>query len=220
MKKNTLAAAALCVLFLLSAQQANTKEKEEAVIRAIQEKYASINNLSFPFSQETRLKDLEEKIISTGKVWFKRPEMMKWQYEEPWKDTIVSDGKKLRYYDSRENQVTEVEIGSVWVDSFGSYTIISILENLDRVFEVRSGKEKTDKEGNILLDSKQKDQESSKQVTIAVDPRTYILRKIITTDTFGNTTVIKLGAAEIDTNIPDSFFILRKPKGASTVTFP
>ncbi len=28
--------------------------------------------------------------------------MMKWQYEEPWKDTIVSDGKKVWYFDSRE----------------------------------------------------------------------------------------------------------------------
>ncbi|MCY4263171.1 MAG: outer membrane lipoprotein carrier protein LolA, partial [Candidatus Dadabacteria bacterium] len=147
MKKNIFAAATLCTLLLLGAQPANTKEKEAAVITAIQEKYSSVNNLSFPFAQETQLKDLEEKITSSGKVWFKKPAMMKWQYEEPWKDTVVSDGKKLRYYDSRENQVTEVEIGSVWGDSFGSYIIISILEDLESVFEVRSGKRNTDREG-------------------------------------------------------------------------
>ncbi len=220
MKKNIFAAATLCTLLLLGAQPANTKEKEAAVITAIQEKYSSVNNLSFPFAQETQLKDLEEKITSSGKVWFKKPAMMKWQYEEPWKDTVVSDGKKLRYYDSRENQVTEVEIGSVWGDSFGSYIIISILEDLESVFEVRSGKRNTDREGNILLDSKQKNQENSKQVTIAVTPRTYMLRKIITTDTFGNTTIIKLGAAEVNMDIPDSFFTFRKPAGATTVTFP
>ena len=146
--------------------------------------------------------------------------MMKWQYEEPWKDTIVSDGKKVWYFDSRENQVTEMEIESVWADSLGSYTIISILEDLDRLFDVRLGAGSTDGRGNILLDLKQKNQEQSKQVTIAVDPKTYALRKIIIGDVFGNTTIIELGTAEVNLGIPDSFFTFRKPEGAGTVTFP
>lgn len=146
--------------------------------------------------------------------------MMKWQYETPWKDTVVSDGQKLRYFDSRENRITEVEIATVWGNSFGSYTIISIFEDAERLFDVRQGAGSRDKQGNILLDSRRNSQEGSKQVTVAVDPGTYMLKKIMTTDAFGNTTVITLGAAEINTNIPDSFFVFKKPKGAEVVTFP
>ncbi|MYF48423.1 MAG: outer membrane lipoprotein carrier protein LolA, partial [Candidatus Dadabacteria bacterium] len=132
----------------------------------------------------------------------------------------VSDGKKVWYFDSQENQVAETEFDSVWTGSLGSYTVISILEDLDRLFDVRLGAGSTDEQGNILLDLKQKNQEQSKQVTIAVDPKTYALRKIIIGDVFGNTTIIELGTAEVNLGIPDSFFTFRKPEGAGTVTFP
>ena len=219
MKKIALAAALFATSLLFTAQPAKTQDAT-AVVSGIQKKYASINDLSSKFTQVTRIKDLDEKIASSGKVWFKKPGMMKWQYEEPWKDTIVSDGKKVWYFDSRENQVTEMELESVWADSLGSYTIISILEDLDRLFDVRPGAGSADERGNVLLDLKQKNQEQSKQVTIAVDPKTYMLRKIIIGDIFGNTTVIKLGTAKVNLGIPDSFFAFKKPKEAGTVTFP
>ncbi len=219
MSRTALAAALLAASLLLSAQPAMTRDPA-AVVSGIRKKYASINDLVSPFTQETRIKDFDEKISSSGKVWFKKPGMMKWQYEEPWKDAIVSDGKKVWYFDSRENQVTEMELESVWADSLGSYTLISMLEDLDRLFDVRTGAGSADGRGNLLLDLKQKNRERSKQVTIAVDPKTYTLREIIIGDIFGNTTVIKLGAAEVNLGIPDSFFAFRKPKGASTVTFP
>lgn len=219
MKEIPLAAALLAVSILLTPHPAST-QNAVAVVSGIQKKYASVNDLTSPFTQATRIKDLDEKISSSGKVWFKKPGMMKWQYEEPWKDTIVSDGKNIWYFDSRENQVTEMKIESVWADSLGSYTIISILEDLDRFFDVRAGAGIADERGNILLDLKQKDQKQSKQVTIAVDPKTYMLREIIIGDIFGNTTVIKLGTAEVNLGIADSFFAFKKPKGTSTVTFP
>ena len=219
MRKIALATALLAIFLLFTAHPARAQDTA-AIVSSIQKKYASINDLNSKFTQETRIKDLEEKILSSGKVWFKKPAMMKWQYEEPWKDTIASDGKKVWYFDSRENQVAETEIDSVWAGSLGSYTVISILEDLDRLFDVRLGAGSTDKQGNILLDLKQKNQEQAKQVTIAVDPKTYTLRRIIISDLFGNTTVIKLGTAEVNLGIPDSFFTFRKPEGAGTVTFP
>ncbi|MCY3625804.1 MAG: outer membrane lipoprotein carrier protein LolA [Candidatus Dadabacteria bacterium] len=219
MRKIALAAALFATSLLFTAQPARTQDPS-TVVSGIQKKYASINDLSSPFTQVTRIKDLDEKIASSGKVWFKKPGMMKWQYQEPWKDTIVSDGKKVWYFDSRENQVTEMEIESVWADSLGSYTIISILEDLDRLFDVRPGAGSADERGNVLLDLKQKNREQSKQVTIAVDPKTYMLREIIIGDVFGNTTVIKLGAAEVNLGIADLFFSFKKPKGARMDAFP
>jgi len=219
LKKIALAAALFATFFLFTTQPARTQDPS-TVVSDIQKKYASINDLSSSFTQVTLIKDLDEKISSAGKVWFKKPGMMKWQYEEPWKDTIVSDGKRVWYFDSRENQVTEMELESVWANSLGSYTIISILEDLDRLFDVRPGAGSTDGRGNILLDLKQKNQEQSKQVTIAVDPKTYMLREIIIGDIFGNTTVIKLGTAEVNLGIANSFFAFKKPKEAGVVTFP
>ena len=219
MRKIALAAALFATSLLFTAQPARTQDAA-AVVSGIQKKYASITDLKSSFTQEIRTKDRDEKISSSGKVWFKKPGMMKWQYEEPWKDTIVSDGKKVWHFYSQENQVVETEFDSVWAGSLGSYTVISILEELDRLFDVRIGAGSKDERGNILLDLRQKEHKQAKQVTIAVDPKTYTLRRIIIGDLFGNTTIIELGAAEVNLGTPDSFFTFRKPEGTETVTFP
>ena len=59
-------------ILLFTAQPAKTQDPS-AVVSGIQKKYASINDLSSPFTQVTLIKDLDEKIASSGKVWFKNP---------------------------------------------------------------------------------------------------------------------------------------------------
>ena len=47
-----------------------------------------------------------------------------------------------------------------------------------------------------------------------------MLRKIIIGDIFGNTTIIELDAAEVNLNIPDSFFYVQKTGGSEDSDFP
>ena len=191
-----------------------------AFVKSVQKKYSSINDFSSPFTQETLVASMEEKVLSSGRVWFKKPAMMRWEYEKPWKDRIVSDGEKVWHFSSRENQVTETSLNESW-NTLGSHTLLSIMADLESLFDVSRSEKSPEEEGNVLLNLRQKDRrDDSRKVSIAVSPKTLLLKKIIIEDAFGNTTVINLGAAELNRGVADSLFTFVKPEGARTVTFP
>lgn len=191
-----------------------------AFVKSVQKKYSSINDFSSPFIQETLVASMEEKVLSSGNVWFKKPAMMKWEYKKPWKDQIVSDGKKVWHFSSRENQVTETSLDESW-NTLGSHTLLSIMADLESLFDVSRSEKSPGEEGNVILELRQKKRrDDSRKVSIAVSPRTLLLKKIIIEDAFGNTTIIKLGAAKLNRGLPDSLFTFVKPEGARTVTFP
>ncbi len=212
--------ALLLQLFFFRAPIAQSDEIDLQLLDDVRKRYALINDLKCTFTQQTQIKDFKKNIVSSGKVWFKKPAMMKWRYEEPWKDVIVSDGKKIWYYDSRENLITQADAGEFQEDFLGSYTVVSILENLKSFFEVSENLESPDERGNILLDLKDRKREMSKKVTIAIDPKNHMLRKIIVRDVFSSVTVIELEPVEINSGVADSFFGPEKPEGAKIVTFP
>ncbi len=209
-----------CIHFCVSFSVAQTTDVS-LVVDGIQKKYGAVNDFHSTFTQETTVRNPAKEIISSGKVWFKRPAMMRWEYETPWKDIVVSDGSTVRYLDSRENQITETSLEDTRTNQFDHYAFVSVLRDLDRLFDISRGSAGPDKNGNTLLVLKPKQTlDQSKEVTIAVDPETFSVEKIIITDIFGTTTVISLGPAQINKNLSDSLFVLAEPQGAKTVTFP
>jgi len=67
---------------------------------------ATVNTLSADFSQVVR--DRDDRIIghASGRLSLSRPDRFRWDYEKPYLQTIVADGKQLWLYDSDLEQVT------------------------------------------------------------------------------------------------------------------
>ena len=218
-KTSSLAPLLAALLLSFPATARNEIRDAAATVKGIRERYAAVNDLRCEFTQETRVASMDEKVLSSGRAWFKKPAMMRWEYEKPWKDVVVSDGKKVWHLDSRENRVTETALDES-LNALGSYAVPSMLEDLDRVFDVRLNPKSPDAQGNVLLDLGPRTGEETRSVTIAVSPKTHALKKIVISDVFGNTTVITLLAARENLGVSDSLFRFEKPKGARTATFP
>ena len=209
----------LAAALLLSFPWSAGARDAASVAKGVGERYAAVNDLRFEFTQETLVASMNEKVLSSGRAWFKKPAMARWEYEKPWKDVVVSDGKKIWHLDSRENLVTETAIDES-LDALGSYTLPSMLEDLDRVFDVRMSPKSPDAQGNVLLELRPKTGRETRDVTIAVSPGTHELRQIVVSDVFGNTTIIRLEAAEANRGAADSLFMFKRPEGSRIVTFP
>ena len=208
--------AALLLSFPATAET-ETPRDAASVAKGVMERYAPVNDLRFEFTQETFVASMSERAVSSGRAWFKKPAMTRWEYEKPWKDVVVSDGKKVWHLDGRENRVTETALDESR-DALGSHALPSALEDLDRVFDVRLSEKSPDARGNALLELRPKTGRETGDVTIAVDPGTHDLREIVISDVFGNTTVIRIEAAETNRGVADSLFT--RPRGARSATFP
>jgi outer membrane lipoprotein carrier protein len=67
---------------------------------------ASVNTLSADFSQVVR--DRDDRIVerASGRLSLSRPDRFRWDYEKPYLQTIVADGRQLWLHDSDLEQVT------------------------------------------------------------------------------------------------------------------
>lgn len=96
-----LAASALLLATLLAPAQAQPDA------RALLDEFAEgLNSLSAKFSQITI--DAGDEVVeeSTGRMYFQKPNLIRWDYLEPFPQIIVADGEQLWHYDESLDQVT------------------------------------------------------------------------------------------------------------------
>jgi len=76
----------------------------KTVLKKLEARYNAAD-FSAELFQESVLKALDIMDTASGKVWFKHPGMMRWEYKTPENYAIISDGKTLWIYRPEDNQV-------------------------------------------------------------------------------------------------------------------
>ena len=95
------------VWFLVTAATSHGVEAQslDEVIRGLEAAYGRMTDLKAEFSQSSFNKSLNQTIPAQGVVSLKRGGKLRWEYSEPTKQEIVSDGKTLWVYTPTLNQV-------------------------------------------------------------------------------------------------------------------
>src|SRR5688572_13474627 len=75
------------------------------VIRGVEAAYGKMTDLKGEFTQSALNKSLNQTIDAKGVVYLKRGGKLRWEYAEPTKQEIVSDGKTIWIHTPQLNQV-------------------------------------------------------------------------------------------------------------------
>ena len=81
------------------------KSEQEKILGRIRQKYSRKQAFSGRFKQKTIYADSNEITLSLGRLWIKGPDKMRWEYQSPEKQILVSDGITIWYYTPDLNQV-------------------------------------------------------------------------------------------------------------------
>src|SRR5882672_10107346 len=81
------------------------------VLDRLQKHYRDTNSFSAKFSEEIATVGAPKR-DRAGAVSFRKPGRMRWDFTEPEKQTIVSDGRMLSSYDPDLNQVVQTPLKS------------------------------------------------------------------------------------------------------------
>ncbi len=140
----------------------------DAVLDKIQNKYEKIKDFHADFTQEANVKALNKVQKAEGEVWFKKPGMMRWNYYQPAKDEIVSDGKTLWYYNEEEKQVVQSPLNQV-SETGTTTTLLSGLGKIKELFKASfSESREFETNGNYLIDLWPKEgEEDYNKVTVS-----------------------------------------------------
>lgn len=211
---------AILLLFLVLAIDTHAEESLDTVLDGIQKKYERIDSFYALFAQESEVKALDKVQTAEGEVWFKKPGKMRWNYNTPNMDQIVSDGKTIWFYDQEEDQVIETPVNQV-SNTESSTTLLSGLGNLKELFNASfSTSQDISPNGGYLIDLVPKGEEEYNKVTISVNKRDMMVNTIYLYDAFGNLTVMKLSDIKTNGKVEDKLFEFKVPSGAEVVKPP
>jgi outer membrane lipoprotein carrier protein len=141
---------------------------------------------------------------------------MRWDFETPDKQTIVSDGETLYTYDPDLNQVVETPLKQALESSSATAFLLGI-GNIKRDFKAEFAKPATP---TGLIDLILNAKAGGYKVELGVDPKTYDLATLTLTDQLGNVTRIYFSEVRDNVELPDSMFAFKTPPGADIVTAP
>ena len=190
----------------------------DEVSRGVESAYGRMTDLKAEFSQTSFNKSLNSTIPAQGAVYLKKGGKLRWEYTEPTKQEIVSDGKKLWVYTPQLNQVNVGEAPEALAGPAGSF--LAGLGKLHEHFAVRflNPAQPIDGDGNVVLDLTPKQAlPTLTRLVLALDPKTWDVRKATIYDQFENTVSMRFTKLAVNTGLPDRLFTFTPPPGVATV---
>ena len=198
--------------------EGQTPSLDEIVTR-VQQQYDTHADFKADFVQESMVRSLGRKQVSEGAVFFKKPGKMRWNYQKPFNQEIVSDGKTLWSYRPEENQVLVSPMSQAAQGKVPS-TFLAGLGNLQLDFQIRWGKEPSPQDPYFLELTPNEFQGSLEKLFLLIDRENYRILQARIQDVMGNTTQISFSKTQFDNRLPDSLFAFTPPKGVEVFQMP
>ncbi|PYO00964.1 MAG: hypothetical protein DMD91_09410 [Candidatus Rokuibacteriota bacterium] len=205
-------------LTLVAVSPALAAPSLDEVIRAVESAYGRMTDLKAEFNQTSFNKSLNSTIPAKGAVYLKKGGKLRWEYTEPTRQEIVSDGKKLWVYTPQLNQVNVGDAPEALAGPAGSF--LAGLGKVHEHFTVRflNPAQPTDADGNVVLDLTPKQPlPTLSRLILALDPRTWDVRKATIHDQFENTVSMRFTKLAVNSGLSDQLFTFVPPAGVATV---
>jgi outer membrane lipoprotein-sorting protein len=166
------------------------------------------NSIKSDFKQEKNLSMLSEKITSKGKFWFKKDNLVRMEYNQPFQylmiinknNVFVKDGQKENTISTKSNKLFQ-QINKITVDCVQG----TMLTNPDfkvRVFENAKAYLME------LLPSAKGLKDYFRNINVIVDKKDYSVSSIEMQELSGDNTIINFTNKELNVTIPDALFAI------------
>ena len=184
------------------------------IMDKVEKKYDVVDFSSY-FIQESTMKAMDITDVASGSIFVKRPGMMRWEYDKPDRQTIITDGKKLWVYKPDDNQVMIGKAPSFFGEGKGA-GFLSDMKLIREKFTVYFEKEKSDHDYVIKLLPKQQTIGIAK-IYLAISKTTFKIKKIITQNEYDDENVIELVNSKFNLNLDESLFSFIVPEGTDVI---
>ena len=166
------------------------------------------------FTQTVRSQDGRVQDLTTGSIWLRTPDRLRWVYEGDFPETIVADGSNVWIHDESLQQVTVKPQSDQAADS--PLLILADISQLDEQFRVT---ELGNIEGMVLLELKSMDAESEFE-RILLGFKDAGVSMMVMEDAFGQRTEIQFDQALRNQAIDPVLFQFEPPADADVVGEP
>lgn len=181
------------------------------ILKEVEKRYTG-SQFAAEFLQESTIKSMEITDFASGRLYVRYPGMMRWEYEKPERQVIITDGKKLWIYRPMDNQVMVGSAPVFFRDGKGA-SFLSDISLVRKKFSIALGRA----EGEDLYELKMTPLERTlniAEIRLSITPRTYNIVRIVTVNDYGDDTRIDIVNPKFNVNLEPSLFSFEIPPGA------
>jgi outer membrane lipoprotein carrier protein len=186
----------------------------DEIIDRVEARYAA-PGFSAEFLQTSTLKAMEITDRASGRIFVKRPGMMRWEYAKPDLQTIVTDGRRLWIYRPEDSQVMIGKAPAFFGDGKGAGFLADIRQ-IRRQFFITLANKTVD--GHYRLNlfplTKTFDLEV---VHLSISAQTFDVVRVVTYNSYGDTTRIDLSHIQLEQALDDNLFTFTIPQGVEVL---
>ncbi|MEW6594194.1 MAG: outer membrane lipoprotein carrier protein LolA [Thermodesulfobacteriota bacterium] len=183
------------------------------IARRLQDAYDRTTSYSARFEQLTTVPMSSRTRKGSGTVVFQKPYRMRWDYQKPDAQVLVSDGKKVSLYVAASRQLM-VRTMDEYLQSDVTYAFFSGRGNLVKDFTVAAAPAEKQTAGLYAL--KLTPKATHPQVDflyVWVDPKQYFITRLEVVDQFGSVTTLSFSGIELNPAVAAATFHFTPPPG-------
>ncbi len=190
----------------------------ERVVRAMQQRYEGVRDLSARFEQTTRSASMggappSSNPVRRGQVLLAKPDRMRWAYEEPEASLVVSDGVTLWIYDPAAKEAQRLPAPKEYMSGAALQFLLGEGDLLKQ-FEVTA---RDCEAKRVQLDLVPREDATYERIGLAVDPVSGEVRATTLIDLLGNVTEVAFHDVRINTDPAPGRFEFRPPSGVQVL---
>jgi len=192
--------------FAFEKAQQDVSLKLEDILSGVEDRYAPIG-FTATFKQTSTIKAMDITDRADGRITVKRPGKMRWEYNHPEPQLIITDGKTLWVYKPEDHQVMVGHFPTFFGDGKGA-SFLSDMKLIREKFNITL--ESASEGGNAILKLvPQKGGVDISYIDLVISCSTYDIRQITTYNTAGDETRISLDDIQFRKQLDDSLFELK-----------
>lgn len=186
------------------------------VVDAVQKRYESTHSLKARFEQRSYLKIMDQVQEARGEVLIQKPGKMKWTYQAPDPQVLVSNGDTLWLFLPEDNQATKMKIQSVYASNTPALFLagrgkLTEAFNVGQVIEQESTYE-------ITLFPREAEQ-NVERLVLVVDKKNYQIVGSSVYDKLGNRTEMRFTDIQVNPPLDAEEFVFHPPSGVEVIDF-
>lgn len=188
----------------------------KVLVDRVQAFYEKTTDFQADFKQEYTYKAFKRTQVSTGKVTFKKPGLMRWEYEKPSPKTFVLAGDRVFAHDPEAKLVTRAAINTNQLSASVTFLFgVGKLENEFNIVQTTCAKcVGTQLEMTPLVPDSR-----FKKIYLEVDPTTAQVLKSTVIDPDGSENAISFIGLKANVGINEAHFKITPPPGTQVQDF-
>ena len=204
------------------AEETGPSKKEapllDRILSEMDQAYRGLRSYRAEFEQESELKTFDRKTLASGKVYFLKPNKMRWSYVQPAPREVYLSGEQIEIYLPDLNQVILQTLNDA-VPGLASARLFMGVEELVTSFSVSLDSSDTSVENAYCLRLTPKKDEplSVEEILLWVGRKDFLPLRTESQDVLGNLTILSFRNAEVNVSLPEDLFHLKIPPNAEVI---